>query len=213
MSLKWAINGVLDDIYFMAQGLPRLLFTWKPENQLSILNFFEKNVKKYPNEIAFVFKDQSTTWQEADKKVSQYGAYLQSQGIEKGDCFALLMDNSADFLMLLLAAHRIGAIAALINTTVTGEGLKHVVTIVDAKAAVLGASHLEKFESSMPEAELQSLKLFLVEDSLTVPEGYTDINIAAQSAGEVVPHPLKIKDVAMYIYTSVSYTHLTLPTS
>jgi len=43
MSLKWAINGVLDDIYFMAQGLPRLLFTWKPENQLSILNFFEKN--------------------------------------------------------------------------------------------------------------------------------------------------------------------------
>ena len=180
MSLKWAINGVLDDIYFMAQGLPRLLFTWKPENQLSILNFFEKNVKKYPNEIAFVFKDQSTTWQEADKKVSQYGAYLQSQGIEKGDCFALLMDNSADFLMLLLAAHRIGAIAALINTTVTGEGLKHVVTIVDAKAAVLGASHLEKFESSMPEAELQSLKLFLVEDSMAVPEGYTDINIAAQ---------------------------------
>ena len=56
MSLKWAINGVLDDIYFMAQGLPRLLFTWKPENQLSILNFFEKNVKKYPNEIAFVLK-------------------------------------------------------------------------------------------------------------------------------------------------------------
>ena len=53
--------------------------------------------------------------------------------------------------MLLLAAHRIGAIAALINTTVTGEGLKHVVTIVDAKAAVLGASHLEKFESSIPE--------------------------------------------------------------
>ena len=73
MSLKWAINGVLDDIYFMAQGLPRLLFTWKPENQLSILNFFEKNVKKYPNEIAFVFKDQSTTWQEADKKAQEGG--------------------------------------------------------------------------------------------------------------------------------------------
>ena len=93
MSLKWAINGLLDDIYFMAQGLPRLLFTWKDDNQLSILNFFEKNVKKYPNEVAFVFKDQSTSWQEADEKVSLYGAYLQSQGIEKGDCFALLMDT------------------------------------------------------------------------------------------------------------------------
>ena len=47
MSLKWAINGLLDDIYFMAQGLPRLLFTWKDDNQLSILNFFEKNVWNY----------------------------------------------------------------------------------------------------------------------------------------------------------------------
>ncbi len=202
MSLKWAINGFLDDMYFMAQGLPRVLFTWKPENELSILNFFEKNVKRYPNEIAFVFKEQKITWQEADLKVSQYGAFLQSQGIAKGDCFALLMDNSADFLMLLLAAHRIGAIAALINTTVTGEGLKHVVTIVDAKAAVLGASHLEKFESSMPEAELNSLKLFLIKDTKEVPEGYTDINSASLNSGGVEPHPLKIKDVAMYIYTS-----------
>jgi acyl-CoA synthetase (AMP-forming)/AMP-acid ligase II len=202
MSLKWAINGFLDDMYFMAQGLPRVLFTWKPENELSILNFFEKNVKRYPNEIAFVFKEQEITWQEADLKVSQYGAFLQSQGIAKGDCFALLMDNSADFLMLLLAAHRIGAIAALINTTVTGEGLKHVVTIVDAKAAVLGASHLEKFESSMPEAELNSLKLFLIKDSKDVPEGYTDINSASLNSGGVEPHPLKIKDIAMYIYTS-----------
>jgi hypothetical protein len=68
MSLKWAINGFLDDMYFMAQGLPRVLFTWKPENELSILNFFEKNVKRYPNEIAFVFKEQEITWQEADLK-------------------------------------------------------------------------------------------------------------------------------------------------
>ena len=202
MSLKWAINGILDDIYFMGQGLPRLMFTWQPEIQLTILNFFEKNVKKFPNEVAFIFKDESITWKEADQKVSQYGAYLQSQGIEKGDCFALLMDNCPDFLMLLLAAHRIGAIAALINTTVTGEGLKHVVTIVDAKAAVLGASHLDKFESSMPETELKSLKLFLVKDSKDIPANYIDINEASKDAGEVTPYPLKIKAVAMYIYTS-----------
>ena len=83
MSLKWAVNGLLDDIYFYAQGIPRLLISWKPENELSILKFFENNVKKYPNEIAFIFKDQKITWQEADIKVSEYGAFLQSQGIEK----------------------------------------------------------------------------------------------------------------------------------
>ena len=34
MSLKWAINGVLDDIYFYAQGIPRLFIAWKPDNKL-----------------------------------------------------------------------------------------------------------------------------------------------------------------------------------
>jgi acyl-CoA synthetase (AMP-forming)/AMP-acid ligase II len=202
MSLKWAINGLLDDLYFYAQGLPRLLITWKPENELSILKFFENNVKKYPNEIAFIFKDQKITWQEADIKVSEYGAYLQSQGIEKGDCFALLMDNCPDFLMLLLAAHRIGAIAALINTTVTGDGLKHVVTIVDAKAVILGASHIHKFNSSMPESELQALKIYAIEDSQKIPNEYIDINEQSKGLENVISHNLKIKDVGMYIYTS-----------
>ena len=58
MSLKWAINGVLDDIYFYAQGIPRLFIAWKHENKLSILDFFETNVKKHPNEVAFIFNDQ-----------------------------------------------------------------------------------------------------------------------------------------------------------
>ena len=202
MSLKWAINGVLDDIYFYAQGIPRLFIAWKPDNKLSILDFFETNVKKYPNEVAFIFNDQKITWKEADDKISAYGAYLQQQGIKPGDCFALLMDNCPDFLMLLLAAHRIGAIAALINTTVTGEGLKHVVTIVDAKAIILGASHLEKFNSSMPESELKSLNIYLVEDSFEIPSGFVDINEASKDSKGVEPHKLKIKDIAMYIYTS-----------
>ena len=82
MSLKWAINGVLDDIYFYAQGIPRLFIAWKPDNKLSILDFFETNVKKYPNEVAFIFNDQKITWKEADDKISAYGAYLQQQGIK-----------------------------------------------------------------------------------------------------------------------------------
>ena len=202
MSLKWAVNGLLDDIYFYAQGLPRLLVSWKPENELSILKFFENNVKKYPDEIAFIFKDQKISWQEADIKVSEYGAYLQNQGIEEGDCFALLMDNCPDFLMLLLAAHRIGAIAALINTTVTGDGLKHVVTIVDAKAVILGASHIDKFNSSMPESELQALKIYAIEDSQQIPNEYVDINEQSKDFKGVKTHNLKIKDIGMYIYTS-----------
>ena len=112
------------------------------------------------------------------------------------------MDNCPDFLMLLLAAHRIGAIAALINTTVTGDGLKHVVTIVDAKAVILGASHIDKFNSSMPESELHALKIYAIEDSQQIPNEYVDINEQSKDFKGVKTHNLKIKDIGMYIYTS-----------
>ena len=78
-------------------------------------------------------------------------------------------------------------LAARYRTTVT-----LVVTIVDAKVAILGASQ----ESSMPEAELH--QTFLSK----TPWLFRKAISASLNSGEVEPHPLKIKDVAMYIYTS-----------
>ena len=88
------------------------------------MNFFDNNVKKIPNKTAFIFEGKKISWQEADQQVNKYAGFLKSQNINKGDCFAILMDNSPDFLMVFYASFRIGSIAALINTTVSGEGLK-----------------------------------------------------------------------------------------
>ena len=123
-NLKWKLLGIYEDLYYYALGLPRLLFTWKDDANLTLLNFFDKNVQSYPNDVALIFEGKKLTWKEADEQVKKYAGFLGSQDIKKGDCFAMLMDNSSDFILLLLASFRIGSIAALINTTVAGEGLK-----------------------------------------------------------------------------------------
>ena len=95
--LKWKILGIYEDLSYYILGLPRFLFVWKDNKKLSLLNFFDNNVKKCPNDIAFIFEGDEITWKEADEQTNKYAGFLKSQNINKGDCFAILMDNSPDF--------------------------------------------------------------------------------------------------------------------
>ncbi|MFL2754437.1 MAG: AMP-binding protein [Gammaproteobacteria bacterium] len=202
MSVKWAVKGILEDLDYYIKGIPRFLFIWKDDREMSLDTFFLENVKKYPNDVAFIFNDEKITWLEADKKIDRYAAFLQSKDISKDQSFALLMDNCPDFLMLFIAANRIGAIAALINTTVTGEGLKHVISISESKAVICGASHLEKLKKSIEGSDLIDIPILLTKDSEDVPAGYDDIAIESKSYENPSKIKVKLIETAAYIFTS-----------
>ena len=65
---KWKILGIYEDLYYYILGLPRFLFVWKDNKKLSLLTFFDRNVKKRPNDIAFIFEGEKTTWKKLIKK-------------------------------------------------------------------------------------------------------------------------------------------------
>ena len=200
--LKWKILGIYEDLSYYILGLPRFLFVWKDNKKLSLLNFFDNNVKKRPNDIAFIFEGDEITWKEADEQTNKYAGFLKSQNINKGDCFAILMDNSPDFLMLLLASFRVGSLAALINTTVSGEGLKHVIGISDVKLITAGASHLEKLSSALGDSDLKNIPIFGIEDNEKIPDQVEDIKKLSKQFSTFIPYQPIMKDVAAYIFTS-----------
>ena len=200
--LKWKILGIYEDLSYYILGLPRFLFVWKDNKKLSLLNFFDNNVKKRPNDIAFIFEGDEITWKEADEQTNKYAGFLKSQNINKGDCFAILMDNSPDFLMLLLASFRVGSLAALINTTVSGEGLKHVIGISNVKLITAGASHLEKLSSALGDSDLKNIPIFGMEDNEKIPNQVEDIKKLSKQFSTFIPYQPIMKDVAAYIFTS-----------
>ena len=200
--LKWKILGIYEDLSYYILGLPRFLFVWKDNKKLSLLNFFDNNVKKRPNDIAFIFEGDEITWKEANEQTNKYAGFLKSQNINKGDCFAILMDNSPDFLMLLLASFRVGSLAALINTTVSGEGLKHVIGISDVKLITAGASHLEKLSSALGDSDLKNIPIFGMEDNEKIPDQVEDIKKLSRQFSTFIPYQPIMKDVAAYIFTS-----------
>ena len=200
--LKWKILGIYEDLSYYILGLPRFLFVWKDNKKLSLLNFFDNNVKKRPNDIAFIFEGDEITWKEANEQTNKYAGFLKSQNINKGDCFAILMDNSPDFLMLLLASFRVGSLAALINTTVSGEGLKHVIGISNVKLITAGASHLEKLTSALGDSDLKNIPIFGMEDNEKIPDQVEDIKKLSRQFSTFIPYQPIMKDVAAYIFTS-----------
>ena len=56
---------------------------------------------------------------------NRYARWAVEEGIGKGDVVALMMPNRPDYLAAWLGLTRIGAVVALINTNLRGEGLAH----------------------------------------------------------------------------------------
>ncbi len=58
-------------------------------------------------------------------RVRRYANWARAQGIGKGDCVAIMLDGSPDYIALWAGITRIGGVAALINTNLRGDALAH----------------------------------------------------------------------------------------
>ena len=80
----------------------------------TIIQLFEENVEKYPNNPLLLEKKtdkyESTSYKEAKAKIENFAAGLLSLGIKKGDRLALLSEGRNDWVYSELAILYIGAI-------------------------------------------------------------------------------------------------------
>lgn len=74
-----------------------------------------QHAKEHPDHIAFIYRDQKTTYGELEQKILQCARGLHTIGVRKGNTFGLLLRNSPDFVILAMALSKVGAIAIPIN--------------------------------------------------------------------------------------------------
>ncbi|MEL6989133.1 MAG: AMP-binding protein, partial [Bacteroidota bacterium] len=60
-----------------------------PEEYTSILNFYDAIFEKYGKKKAFTCMGKTLTYKQIDAYSKQFGAYLQSRGLQPGDRIAL----------------------------------------------------------------------------------------------------------------------------
>jgi citronellyl-CoA synthetase len=167
----------------------------------------EQTAERFPDHTAIIFEGRTLTWTEFNTMSNRYAHALQAQGLGKGDAVSLFMENRVEFLACLVAAAKLGAITALINTNLSGRSLVHCVSITDSKLCVFGEERTEQIADIRDDDALHSLAYLFVADagSTACPDWAQDLGAAAQQSDAHNPDStarVTIGDRALYVFTS-----------
>jgi acyl-CoA synthetase (AMP-forming)/AMP-acid ligase II len=108
------------------------------DEAISLGVIFEETVRRHGDLLALEFEGRSWTYSQLNQEINRLAHLLTGQGVKQGEGVALFMENRAEFVISLLALTKIGAPAALINNSLSGEALVHCCKVTNAKHCIVG---------------------------------------------------------------------------
>ena len=103
----------------------------------TILNYFNEAVKKSPDKVAIVDKKSRYTYKQLSHLVDRAALGLMNEGLKKGDVISLQLPNWNEFIILHLAATRIGAITNPLIPIYRDREIDYMVKMTEAKMIVI----------------------------------------------------------------------------
>jgi fatty-acyl-CoA synthase len=156
---------------------------------------FEEVARERGDAPAILFESGGFTFHELAERARRYARWGLSQGLEKGDAVALVMESRPDYVAIWLGLTQIGVVVALINHHLTGAALAHCIRIATPRLVLASPALAENCAAAASDS---AGRLVICDDAL-------DSALAALS-----PTPLDldpslrptVSDPALYIYTS-----------
>ena len=192
------------------QAAPTLIFFKPPadDRKKSLGLMFQTTAAKYSNKSAIVCGDSELTWGQFNALTNQYAHSLKSQGVARGDCVTVLIENRTELLCSIFALAKIGATAGLVNTGLTDRPLAHCISVVESKKCLVGQELLAAISGVKGNLTLQDKDYLWVADPLIIadaPDWATDFSATlAGMPTDNLPETDEIVagEIALYIFTS-----------
>jgi len=124
-----------------------------PQSYATLVDLFEETFSKYSSKPAFSCMGKELTYKQVDKMSRQFGAYLQSRGLERGDKIAIMMPNLLQYPIALFGAMRAGLVVVNTNPLYTPREMHHQFTDAGVKAIIIAenfAANLQKILDDTP---------------------------------------------------------------
>jgi len=122
-----------------------------------LIDMLDECLKKYSDLPAFVFMGKTLTFGEVDTLSEQFGAYLQSRGLEPGDRIALMMPNLLQYPIALFGALRAGLIVVNTNPLYMPREMRHQFVDSGAKAIVIAENFAANLEQILGETQIKTV--------------------------------------------------------
>src|SRR5262245_8479862 len=113
-----------------------------PDAHSSVVALLEGAMTRYTDKVAIVSAGQKFTYAQIAKLSRDFCAWLQGQGLEKGDRVAVMLPNIAAFPVALLSIIRAGGVQVNVNPLYTPRELEHQLNDAGCQAMVIYADAL-----------------------------------------------------------------------
>jgi long-chain acyl-CoA synthetase len=152
----------------------------------SLTALIDEAFKKNAAATAYKFMGKSFSFAQVDEQSRALAAYLQSQGLEKGDRVAIMMPNVPQYPVAVAAILRAGLVVVNVNPLYTPRELEHQLKDSGAKAIVI----LENFAATLQAcyAAVPTKKVILANmgEMLGFPKGMI-VNYVVRNVKKMVP--------------------------
>ena len=179
-----------------------------PDDPASLAHTFQDTTNRFAERPFLYFEDEMWTYADTNKAANILATYLTSTGVKHGDRIVLFMENRPSFVISLLALNKIGAIAVLINTSLTGDPLIHCINSSDSVKCIVGAEQADALEDVLDQINITKQEDFLWSkdtDQYSLPDWAIDLQAQLDNSNDKnldETNSVKAKDVACYIFTS-----------
>lgn len=153
----------------------------------TVLGLIESQIAAHPGNIAYIFEDRSLSYEELGVRAERLAATLQSRGAGKGDLVGVLVSNSLELPVAILACLKLGAIFIPMDEMWPEERLESLLRDTDPRAVI--ATDASKVPEEIrnrvisPAPESQNPRLELAAEEV----GPTDLIYGIPTSGSTGP--------------------------
>ncbi len=156
---------------------------YKYDKDTTIVDIFEKQVRKNKQKTAVIFKDKSLSYEDLDKKSNKLANYLLSKGIKKDDVVGIMFNRSFDIYIAIWGILKTGASYMLIDPTLPKDRIDYMLNTAKAPFVItdlyINYEHInikdsESFSNVLPTVQSSNQDRFCIiytSGSTGVPKG------------------------------------------
>jgi fatty-acyl-CoA synthase len=189
------LPSLLADTPVIVRGVVTGLLA-RPTSKTSIGKVFQERAAKLGDKVFLRFGDQQLSYREANAAVNRYAAVLAARGVGRGDVVGVMLRNSPNAVLMMLAVVKCGAIAGMLNYHQRGDVLAHSLGLLNAKVLVAEADLIEAVD------ECGGLPI-----EPTTIEEMERLAATAPTTNPPSASAVLAKDTAFYIFTSGTTGH------
>ncbi|HKW84960.1 MAG TPA: long-chain-fatty-acid--CoA ligase [Burkholderiaceae bacterium] len=156
------------------------------EQYPSLVALLDESFKKYATRTAYKFMGKSISFAQVDDASRALAAYLQAQGLDKGDRVAIMMPNVPQYPVAVAAILRAGYVVVNVNPLYTPRELEHQLKDSGAKVIIMVENFATTLQQVMSAVPTKKVILTALGDMLGFPKSMI-VNYVVRKVKKMVP--------------------------